>query len=431
MRFKKILTSILLVSTLVTMLGGCGAGNSQSATEPKKDKSKQKLTVTTWDSDTTPQFKTIVEGFKKENPDIEVEIVDTAANDYNNKLTVMLASADSDPDIIFVKDAHAQFTMKEKGQLLKLDDYIQKDNINLSIYKGAAEKLKIDESYYTLPYRQDWYALFYNKDIFDKAGVQYPKNDMTWDEYEQLARKLTSGDGNNKIYGSHNHIWSAMVTNWAVQDGNNTRIASDYSFLKPYYEQALRMQKDGIIQNYANLKTGNIHYISVFEQQQCAMLPMGTWFIGTLLKEQEAGKVKFNWGVTRIPHPAGVEAGNSVGSITPIAINAKTDVPELSWKFVKFATSEEAGKLLAEKGMIPGAQTEAIVSKFTSMPNFPKDGKDAFDIKNAVLDKPLNKNSASVDRVIDEEHDLIMIGEEDIDTGIKNMNERVKEIVNK
>ena len=62
---------------------------------------------------------------------------------------------------------------------------------------------------YSLPYRNDWYVLYYNKDLFDAAGVEYPSNDMTWEEYYDLAAKMTSGEGSSKVYGSHNHTWQA------------------------------------------------------------------------------------------------------------------------------------------------------------------------------------------------------------------------------
>ena len=45
----------------------------------------------------------------------------------------------------------------------------------------------------------------YNKDLFDAAGVAYPSNDMTWDEYYDLAAKMTSGEGSSKVYGTHHH----------------------------------------------------------------------------------------------------------------------------------------------------------------------------------------------------------------------------------
>lgn len=388
---------------------------------------KVKLSVSVWDNESTPQFKSVANAFMEKYPNVEVELLDTQSAEYNNKLTVMLAGGDADPDVIMIKEPESQVTMKEKNQLLDLTDYIQKDSINLDIYAGAAEQLQMDGKQYTLPYRKDWYVLYYNKDLFDQAGVEYPSDDMTWEEYEELAKKMTGGEGGNKVYGTHNHIWMAMVANWAVQDGKNTLMSEDYSFLKPWYEQALRLQDEGTVQSYANLKTGSIHYISVFEQQQCAMLPMGSWFISTLIQDQAAGKFDFNWGVAVLPHPEGVEAGSTMGSVTPVAINAKTDVPDVAWDFVKFATSEEGAVVLAENGIFPAATSDAIVDALGSMKGYPEDDKAALEVTQFVFDRPLDAKMAAVRKVIEEEHDLIMIGEEDIDTGIANMNERAKE----
>lgn len=424
MKIKKLMAMSLLVVTSVTLLAGCG-GNSEKSSQSESGKTK--LTVSVWDNDSSPQFSAVADEFMKNNPNVDVELIDTQADEYNNKLTVMLAGGDSDPDVIFVKDSETQVTMKNKGQILNLDEYIKKDNIDLGIYGGAGEQLQIDGSNYTLPYRKDWYTLYYNKDLFDAAGVAYPSDNMTWNEYEELARKMTSGEGSSKVYGTHNHTWMGLVSNWAVQDGKHTLIDEDYSFLKPYYEQALRMQNDGILQSYSNLKTGSIHYISVFEQEQCAMIPMGTWFVGTLIKDKKAGAFDFNWGVTRIPHPEGIDSGATVGSVTPIAINSKTDQKELAWEFVKFATSEKAAEVLADKGIFPAISSDSVTEKLSVIDGFPQDGKSALTTTNFVLDRPLDAKMASIRKVIEEEHDLIMIGQEDLDTGLKNMNERAKE----
>ena len=401
---------------------GAATGDTSAASGEKV-----KLTVSVWDNESTPQFKSVAKAFMDKNPNVEIELIDTQSAEYNNKLTVMLAGGDSDPDVIMVKDAETQVTMKEKNQLLDLTEYIQRDGIDMGIYAGAEEQLKMDGTQYTLPFRKDWYVLYYNKDLFDQAGVEYPSDDMTWDEYEELARKMTSGEGSAKVYGSHNHTWMAMVANWAVQDGKNTLMSEDYGFLKPWYEQAIRLQDDGIVQSYANLKTGSIHYISVFEQQQCAMIPMGSWFISTLISDKNEGKYDFNWGVAKLPHPEGVPAGSTMGAVTPIGVNAKSDAPDVAWEFVKFATSEEGALVLAQNGVFPAATSDAIVDALGSMEGFPEDGKGALEVSNFVFDRPLDAKMAPVRKVIEEEHDLIMIGEEDIDTGIANMNERAKE----
>lgn len=430
---------ILLLSSLAAVVaGGClPEGNERRADknteretvnekgkENQKETESVKLTVSVWDNAISPQFKAMADAFMEENPGIEVELIDIQSDEYNSKLSVMLAGSDSDPDVIMVKDSDTQISLKEKGQLLDLSGYIARDGIDLSLYNGAAEQLKMDGKQYTLPFRQDWYVLYYNKDLFDAAGVGYPEADMTWEEYEALAERLTGGDGESKVYGSYTHTWMALVSNWAVQDGKHTLMSEDYSFLKPYYQQAIRMQEKGIVLNYANLKVSGIHYSSVFEQQQCAMIPMGTWFIATLVQDQKAGIFDFDWGVTRIPHPEGVEAGSTVGSVTPIAVNAKSDIPDQAWEFVKFATSEAGAEILAENSVFPAITSEAVVSRLASIEGFPEDGKAALEVKNFVFDRPLHGKMAAVRKVIEEEHVSIMIGEEDIDTGIANMNRR-------
>lgn len=195
-----------------------GAGNSAggSADSSKGTEGKQVLSVTTWDNEATPQFQAVIDAYEEKNPNVEIKIIDTSADEYNNSLGISLSAAQPDPDVIWVKDMGSMLQMVDKEQLLALDDYIAKDNLDLSIYKGAAEQLMYNGKSYSLPYRNDWYVLYYNKDLFDAANVEYPSNDMTWEEYYELAAKMTSGEGSSKVYGSHNHTWQALVTNWAV-----------------------------------------------------------------------------------------------------------------------------------------------------------------------------------------------------------------------
>ena len=59
------------------------------------------------------------------------------------------------------------------------------------------------------------------KKYLDAAGVEYPTNDMTWDQYAELAKKLTDKD--KGIYGTHYHTWLSAVANWAVCDGKSPK----------------------------------------------------------------------------------------------------------------------------------------------------------------------------------------------------------------
>lgn len=417
-------------SSAADTTAAAGAETSKAAETTKDSGEKKVLSVTTWDYDSTPTFQAVVDAYMEKNPNVEINVIDTSADEYNNSLGISLSAAQSDPDVIWVKDMGAMLQMADKKQLLPLDDFMKKDNLDTSVYNGAAEQLQYNGATYGLPYRSDWYVLYYNKDLFDAAGVPYPSNDMTWDQYYDLAAKMTSGEGSSKVYGTHDHTWQALVSNWAVQDGKHTVVEKDYSFLKPWYEQTLALQDNGYIQDYSTLKTANIHYSSVFKNQQCAMMPMGTWFIATMIQSQASDETSFNWGIARIPHPADTEAGYTVGSLTPVGISAYTDEPDLSWDFVKFATSEEAANILAEQGVFTGIQTEESLKTIASAQYFPEgeSNVEALSYTHYTFDRPLDPQITEILKVLEEVHEMIMIKQYTVDQGIEELNKRVAEI---
>ncbi len=390
----------------------------------------QELSVTTWDNDTSPQFQAIIDAYEAKNQNVKIKIIDTSADEYNNSLGISLSAAQPDPDVIWVKDMGSMLQMADKEQLLPIDDYIARDGLDLSIYKGAAEQLMYNDKAYALPYRNDWYVLYYNKDLFDAANVEYPSNDMTWEEYYELAAKMTSGEGSSKVYGSHNHTWQALVTNWAVQDGNNTVVEKDYGFMQSWYEEGLALQDNGYVQDYSTLKTANIHYSSVFKNQQCAMMPMGTWFIATMMKSQEEGETNFNWGIATIPHSKDTEAGYTVGALTPIAISAYTDQADLAWDFIKFASSEEAAEILAQQGVFTGIPSDAALKTIAAAEYFPEGDSnvEALNYVHYSFDRPLDPQIEEIRTVLDEVHEMIMIHSYSVEEGMQELTERVTEI---
>lgn len=407
-----------------------GEADKQSDSNTEAPGGVQELSVTTWDNESSPQFQAIIDAYEEKNQDVKIKIIDTSADEYNNSLGISLSAAQPDPDVIWVKDMGSMLQMADKEQLLPIDEFISRDNLDLSIYKGAAEQLMYNGKSYALPYRNDWYILYYNKDLFDAAGVEYPSNDMTWGEYYELAAKMTSGEGSSKVYGSHNHTWQALVTNWAVQDGENTVVEKDYSFMKSWYEEGLALQDNGYIQDYSTLKTANIHYSSVFKNQQCAMMPMGTWFIATMMQSQEEGETDFNWGIAAIPHPENTEAGYTVGALTPIAISAYTDQKDLAWDFVKFASSEEAAEILAKQGVFTGIPSDTAFQTIASAERFPEGESniEALNYTHYSFDRPLDPKIEEIRTVLNEVHEMIMIHSYSVDEGIQELTERVAEI---
>ena len=95
------------------------------------------------------------------------------------------------------------------------------------------EQLTTDDgNFYAVPFRSDFWVLYYNKDLFDAAGVEYPSNDLTMEDYDALARKMTSGSGDTKVYGCHYHTWRSAASLFSILDGKNTIIDGTYDFMK-------------------------------------------------------------------------------------------------------------------------------------------------------------------------------------------------------
>lgn len=390
---------------------------------------KTTLKMRVWDLAKTPYWQAVVDAYQAKNPNVTVELVDTASADYTNVVSVGLSGGEK-TDIITIKDIPSYYGWLSRGQIIPLDDYIKSSKVDLSTYSGAVEQLSSDGKTYALPFRSDIWILYYNKAIFDAAKVDYPTNDMTWSEFDALARKLTKGSGADKIYGAHFHVWRSTVELPSVQDGKNTVIATDYSFMKPMYDMVTKMQADGIVMDYGELKTGNIHYSGPFENGHVAMLPMGTWFIGTLIAAQAKGQVNFDWGVAAYPHPDGVPAGTTAGTLTSLAINANSDNKDAAWDFVKFYTGPDAAKVLASTGNLPAYRTPDVLKAFTDLKGVPAGAADALKTTSVHLEIPVAANVSKIDQILNEEHDLNMTKSISVDDGIKEMTSRVAALGN-
>lgn len=388
-----------------------------------------KLKFVVWDLSQTTYIQPIIDAYTAKHPDVSFEFINIPANDYGQKLAVMLAGGD-DSDLISVKDIPMYASMVSKNQIEALDPFIAKDKVDLSAYSGVTDQITVDKKLYALPFRSDIWLLYYNKDLFDKAKVAYPTNDMTWDQYAALARKVSYGQGVDRVYGSHYHIWRSTKQLPSVQDGKHSIITDDYSFMKPYYQMVLDMQKDQTVMDYASLKVGNIHYSGLWYNGQIAMMPMGSWFIGTVISKIKDGTTQQkNWGIVKFPHPAGVPAGTTAGTITSMAINSKSPNKAAAWDFLKFFCGPDGAAILAKIGSLPAIRNQAVIDNMKKVEGFPQDKNsgDALVTKTVRLELPMHPKVAIIEKILNEEDDLIMTESVSIDQGLADMSRRVKE----
>ncbi|RZJ83317.1 MAG: extracellular solute-binding protein, partial [Massilia sp.] len=316
-----------------------------------------------WDWNATAYYQPLIDAYQAKNPNVKIEYTDLGSTDYSTVLQTQLAGGADELDIITIKDVPGYTNLIGANLLLPLDDYIAAQGIDVASYGGLVDELKLNDKVYTLPFRSDFWVLYYNKDLFDKAGVAYPTNDLSLAQLDETARAVTSGFGADKVYGTHYHTWRSTVQLPGILNGEHTLIDGTYDFLKPYYERILALQNDGIIQSYAALKTSSTHYSGPFFNAQIATLPMGSWFIGTQIAKVKSGESKaVNWGVVKFPHPEGVEAGTTAATITGLSVAANSKKQEAALDFVKFVAGPEGAAVVAKTGTFPALTTDDVLA---------------------------------------------------------------------
>ncbi len=384
-----------------------------------------------WDWDKVAYYKPLIEAYQAKHPNVKFEPVDLGSQDYQQMISTQLTGGSKDIDIVTVKDVPGYANLVRAGSISDLSGFMKEQKVDPAPFGGLIEELTIDGKIYALPFRSDFWVVYYNKDIFDKAGVSYPTNDMTWAQFDQIATKLAGGMGANKTYGALLHTWRSTVQLPGILDGEHTLVDGEYAFLKPWYERALALQKEGAIPSYASLKTSNTHYSALFFNGTIGMLPMGTWFIGTQIAKVKSGESKSkNWGIVKFPHPDGVAAGTTAAQIAGLAVNANSDHKQAALDFIKFASGPDGAKIVADTGTIPAQRTDDVGAKIAALPGFPQDeaSKAALKAGKSFLEMAVNPNAAKIEVVLNRAHDSIMTDNISIDDGLKEMTDGVKAI---
>ena len=454
---KKVLSLVLATAMMSTLLAGCGssegttasgssaAGSSAPASSQTTSSETTGSNTTTaelvtlkwaiWDQETTQYWTDIKEAYEASHEGVTVEMVDLGSTDYMTVLATDLSGSGTEFDVVTIKDVPGYATLVQKNAILPLDDYIKADGVDLSKYAGATDQVTVDGKLYELPFRNDFWVLFYNKDLFDAKNVAYPTNDMTWDEYDALAREMTDTTFGSQIYGGHYHTWRSTIGLMGVLDGKHTILDGDYEFMKPYYEMVLAEEKDGVVRKYTDLKTEGLHYSAAFSGGDVAMMNMGSWFISTMITNLKSGEYDSslcgNWGIVKYPHAEGVEPGSTLGTITGLAVTAATDTPDAAWDFVKWVSGEEGATVMASSGNFPAIMTDEVKDMIAGLDGFPTDeaSKEALTVSNLYLEVPYAEHVSEINSVLDSYHGSIMTGEKTVDEGIAAMNEEVKKIL--
>jgi multiple sugar transport system substrate-binding protein len=327
-------------------------------------------------------FRDLREAFTAQYPQIKVEI-DEVPGDFYQKLQLQL-SAGTPPDTMFECDCTLGTSVRNKITE-PLDDYMKRDRRfkkddywdiawYASTYGGKV---------YGLPYDGGSVAIFYNKDLFKAAGVPDldAKNPLTFDEFLQLARRLTldesgrrpgeSGFDRRRIVQFGIDPARGLFQAYIFAAGGEV-IGSDGSV--PIDEPAAA---DGL-QWLADL--GARHYVAPtpevvqtapisFATGNVAMQYAGVW---NMVRYRQN---KFAWDVAPFPK---YKVKTSLGWYSPLSILASSKVKDAAWEWIFFCCSEPGQRIVSSLGQaVPTVKSLARTEVFLN-PNVPPAHKEVF-----------------------------------------------------
>jgi len=383
-----------------------------------------------WDIDRVPEFQALADGFAAAHPGLTVQLVEyPSGNDYTTAMLTDLAAGTA-PNIVVMKTVADFVRFAPNNLLLPIDDV----RANLDPATGSLEAYELNGVTYAVPYRQDFWVLYYNKDLFDEAGIAYPDGSWTWDDYYRIAEELSSALGQGR-FGTYQHSWQSTIQGFALnQTPGASLFDGDFSWLAPFYERALAAQDAGAQQSFANVTTASLHHNSEFGLQNSAMVPMGTWFSSQILDAMNTDQWEpFNWGMAPIPQPTTATTGmNNVpltfGGPTGLAINSRIDpsMIDCAKEFLEWAAGEPGAMVQAQLGLTPALITPAIEEAVFATPGMPQDevSKFAFSTHEVGPENPTDERTAAVQGILNDLHSAVMSGSVPVEDAISQAEQR-------
>lgn len=327
---RKIVAAAAVIALTTLAVTGCSFQNNGQA------EGKVKLRFASWDNaQDLDKQQVLVDRFNKSQDKIKVSL-EAYGSDYDTKISAGMGSGDT-PDLLYMWDYPSYYRGLEP-----LDAYVEKEGADFKarFYEALWPYNSIGDVVYGIPVGFTTHALFYNKDIFAKAGVAEPDNDWTWDKLREasktISEKLPEVKGfafmmKPDPYDFEMYLWSNGAA-YVNEDGKTAGILNSDEAVEAV-KMFQDMEKDGY--GLASEKTGT----DEFRSGQAAMYVYGAWEISTL-KEDE-----LNFGIVDIPaFSATGRDSTSILSSSGVSISKDSKNKEAAWEFVKYWTGEEMNK---------------------------------------------------------------------------------------
>ena len=348
----------------ITLAACTPATPAAEPTQPQPDESQGpvRLVYQDW---RTPWFPAMalemLEKFHQQQPNIRVFYTPDPPRVEEPMLREM--EAGTAPDV-FAGCCSFFPTFAQQGHTLDLRPYVAADLDQATIKDWSEAQYRAfftdDGRQYALPKYHGGLALFFNRDMFDEAGVDYPTEAWTHDDYREAMQKLTVRKGDKTTrWGSmidvswdriqvHVNAWGGTFVD--PQDHKKCRMAEKPS-LEAHEWLRARMWDDRVMAT--SLDVEKMETRDAFINQKIAMVEDGSWALKDILN-----KAKFRIGVAIFP--AGPVKRTTLATTDGWGIYARTQYPDAAWELLKFLTGQDYGRAMAKTSFLQPARASIV-----------------------------------------------------------------------
>jgi multiple sugar transport system substrate-binding protein len=410
---RKLMAAIGLAGVAALVVTGCSA-------TPSEPDGPVTITYTNFISNdgNEDNLAKIVAAFEDENPGITVEVTTLPYNDYGTALQTDLA-AGTVSDVFDVE--YSNYASYQANGVLA----------PLNIASTAAYRQSLIEAYstdgtsYALPSSFSDVVLYYNADLFDAAGLDYPTNDWTWADEKAAAEKLT--DKAAGVWGDHQPVSFYEYYKALAQNGGEFLNAdkSKVAFNTPEGIEAAKwlVEKSGTVMPTIEEGQGTPDFdTNLFKEGKLAMLHTGIWVFGAV------ADVPFTWDIA-------VEPGNTVQASAvfsnAIGVSANSKNIEAATKWVEFMTSSDTMvQVRLDSGWeLPPISDEAALATYLDK-GAPANRKAVFDSLDGIALPPVvTVGQSEMQDIMGEELVEAQAGRKTVEQALDSAEERINAVL--
>jgi multiple sugar transport system substrate-binding protein len=345
----------------LALLSACGVppAGPQSTTAPQaatavpaKEPVTIRFSTIGWGGWLADPWKNLVDRFNQSQSAVRIPNgYEDISEGYEKVLAQAAGGVGAD---VYLFETKQMQSFAARGFFLPVDDYVSTSSVvkKESYFDTDWTEMFWSEKQMLVPFDNSPAMIWYNKDIFDEAGVAYPPNkygQWTWADFLDTAQKLTKGEGAEAVYGWAGERSWVYLLNWIWSNGGmllneqKTECVIDM----PETVDALKWAAD-LAQKHKvqplSADLGDAGNSGLFFSKRAAMAQKGTWW-ALDLKAQEG----LNWNVAPVPDgPAGAFARNPLDAW---GIWSGTKHPDAAWQFIEFLSQDESLNELAKAGL--------------------------------------------------------------------------------